>query len=239
MRFAPLALAAILSTSVAFSTAQALTIVQTQGFIGKPNLIQKLEFDRFDSSKGILDSVEVRMDLRISGGSLAVDNDGPQSAALTVELGATGSISSASVHLLDGNMSPILSGPSQLGVATGASFTLAPENGDKTVFDPNGPDGAAHQGGSAATYAGAYINSNYLSDFIGTTMYDMQVNVNQLLNFGSVGGISGQFEPVDAEVTVTVTYDFHKSVPEPTTFLTAGMGMLGFVGIARRYRKAH
>ena len=206
MRLASLALVA-LSCVLVTARAQAEQIIQTQGFMGNPSFVQQLEFDRFDPAKGTLNSIDVRLDLIIDGGSLSVDNDGSQPANLEVELGATAALSSAGVRLLDANFAPILSGVSTVGVSTGSFFNLSPDNGDGANFDATGPDGATHLGGIASAYDSAFVNSTFFSDYLGTTMFDMQVAVNQLLNFGGQGGLSGQFDPVNTEVMVTVTYD--------------------------------
>lgn len=236
MRLASPALAAVLF-SLAMAQVQAEQIIQTQGFMGNPNFVQQLEFDRFNPSKGTLNSIEVRVDLIIDGGSLSVDNDGLLPANLDVELGATAALSSAGVRLLDSGFMPILSGTNAVGVSTGSSFILAPENGDGATFDPTGPDGATHLGGIASAFDSAFVNPSFFTDYMGTTMYDMQVAVNQLLDFGGQGGLSGQFDPVNTEVMVTVTYDFSQQVPEPATLTSAALGLLGLAGFARKSRR--
>jgi hypothetical protein len=213
--------------------AQALTITQTQGFIGQPNFLKTVEFAEFDPAHGQLQSVEVRMSLIIDGGSLIVDNDRQEATDVDVKLGATSSIFSTDVHLIDSNLDPILSGASTLSVATGSRLQLAGDSGS-TTFDPALPDTDQHLGGHAATTGIGLVSPNYLSEFLGTDMFELRVDVDQLIDYGAAGGTSGQFDPVLAETNVTLIYEFSELVPEPSTALTALIGAWMVLGSTRR-----
>lgn len=217
---------------LAFSTdARALTITQSQGFAGQPNLAKVVEFDRFNPAYGTLQSVEWRLMLDIDGGSLTVDNDGPLPASVSVELGAAGSLLSSEVTLLNSFFQPILSGANSVGVSTGSVFELAGDNGDGMTFDPTMPDADTHVGGSASTSASDFLSPQFLADYVGTEMFKLTVDVDQLLEFGGTGGVSGQFEPVTAMPNVVLIYEF---VPEPTTATLALLGLLPLLNRARR-----
>ena len=213
------------------STAHALTITQTQSFTGQPNLTKAVEFSRFDPSYGTLESVEWRMSLTIEGGTLTVDNDGELPASVTVELGANGSISSPDVKLLSETFESILSGTSAVGVSTGTVFELAADNGDAMTFDPTMPDADTHIGGSASASGNGFVAPQFFSDYMGTNMFNLSVKVDQLLNFGGNGGVSGQFDPVMATPTLELIYTF---VPEPASLLTASSGLVALLAWGRR-----
>lgn len=223
------ALAAALGTS-----ASAATITQTQGFIGQPNFDKVVEFERFDPALGTLQSVEWRFNLAINGGTLTVDNDGPLPAEVNVKLGATGALSSDDVRLLDDTFTNILSGGSALDVSTGTVFTLEGDNGDGMTFDPTMPDADTHVGGAASTSGSGFVNSTFFDDYLGTDYFGVTADLNQLLDFGGIGGISGQFDPVTADSNITLIYQY---VPEPGTGISMllGLGLL-LHGCRRRHQ---
>lgn len=231
------ALAGALLFLVSPSSVSALTMTQTQGLVSKPNYSLPVEFNKFDPNLGTLTSVSYRMDLSIDGGSLTVDNDGPLDATVNVDLGAMAAISSVDVKLLDTNLNPILSGANELGIATGSTFTLKADNGDGANFDPGAPDAATHTGGVAATFSEANLNSLFLSDYVGTGTFEILVKVDQLLDFGGIGGISGQFDPVQAETKVWVTYNY-EPIPEPSSMGLGGLALLAGWNIRRGRRRA-
>lgn len=226
-------LALLTSVGVLFlgSPAHASTITQTQSFTGQPNLTKTVEFSRFNPSYGTLESVEWRLVLSIEGGSLTVDNDGDLPATVTVDLGANGSISSSAVTLLTDSFDSILSGASAVGVSTGTVFQLAADNGDAMTFDPTMPDADTHIGGLASSNGNGLVASQFLADYLGTDAFNLTVKVDQLLNFGGIGGVSGQFDPVMATPTVELIYNF---VPEPASLLSATSGLLALLAWGRR-----
>jgi hypothetical protein len=58
--------------------------------------------------------------------------------------------------------------------------------------------------------------------------------VNNLINFGSVGGVEGSFSPLTAAGNVTVVYNY-TPVPEPHEYaMIAGLGLIGFAAARRR-----
>ncbi|MCA9149316.1 MAG: choice-of-anchor E domain-containing protein [Planctomycetales bacterium] len=231
-----LALLASVGALTATTTIQAASIIapvtQSQGFTGQPNLSKTVQFAKFDSSLGTLESVEWRLILDIEGGSLTVDNDGELPATVAVELGARGSITSTDVKLLTDSFDSILSGANAVGVGTGTVFNLAPDNGDMGTFDPTMPDADTHIGGSASASGNGLVGAGFLSDYIGTDMFSVAVKVDQLLEFGGVGGVSGQFDPVMASPNVQLIYNY--SVPEPASILSALGGVLAMLAWGRR-----
>lgn len=136
-------------------TTFAAYITQTQTFSGTPNYSQMLTFDKYNESVP-LESVQVIFTLNISGGWLGVDNDGADPAVVTVELGASGSISSADVILLNSAFQPVVS---PLRVTTGSTFNLGGDDGDGPGnIDLKPPDGAVHTGATSGGTDQGYIN---------------------------------------------------------------------------------
>ncbi len=213
-------------------------ITQSQGFGGQPSLTKVVEFAQFDPSYGTLASVEWRFNLGIEGGSLTVDNDGAVPAQVSVQLGARGSLASDDVPLLNSSLQPILSGSTSVSASTGSTFNLAADNGDGMTFDPTMPDAQTHLGGIASMSGSDTVDASFISQYLGTDMFELIVDLDQVLDFGGTGGVSGQFDPVLAWPTVTLIYEFNEIVPEPTSTLPAVVGLLTLVGLSPRQRRA-
>jgi hypothetical protein len=211
-------------------------ITQTQGFVGQPNLAKVVEFTRFDPSYGTLQAVEWKLDLGIEGGRLTVDNDGALPAIVSIKLGTVGGLSSTDVPMISESLQPVLSGANGVSVWTGSEFNLAGDNGDGMTFDPTLPDAATHEGGTAMESGMGSIGSLFLGDYVGTDMFDVTVNLTQLLDFGGVGGVSGQFDPVMAAPNVTLTYIY--DVPEPAAGMLLLAGVTGLMLSIRRRNDA-
>ena len=215
---------AILS-SVAIS-ANAATIMQTKNYgAGTPNFTETLTFNKFDPSLGTLNSVKIKMLVNVSGGSLTVDNDGVDPASVTVELGADGAVTSTDVTI-----APTVGASA----STGAVFNLAAENGDgPSNIDPSGPDGAVHNGGSDSGMDMQFINAAFFSDYTGLGTFDVDAEIDQILDFGSIGGVEGSFTPVTADGNVMITYDY-TAVPEPSSIAMIILGLVGFFFARKR-----
>lgn len=234
--FFTLALAPMLAVA-GFQTSEAAIITQSQGFGGQPSLVKTVEFDRFDPSRGTLTSVEWRIILDIEGGSLTVDNDGVDPTTVDVKLGAKASLSSTDISLVDDSFQPILSGLSAVSASTGSVFNLAADNGDGMTFDPTMPDADTHNGGFANASGTAFADPTDLSDYLGTTMFNVKVHLDQLLDFGGVGGVSGQFDPVTAWPNVVLIYEYEHT-PEPGSGSLAALGLGSWLLIQGRRRRS-
>ncbi len=209
---------------------QASTIIQTQGFVGKPGLEKPLTFNQFDPSTGTLQSVQIDLLLEISDGTLTLDNDGEDAVATSILLGATGQLRSEDVRLLDDADSPILAGSDALSVSTGSVLALAAENGDGVLFDPTVPDARIHFGETTSSLHGGTIHKDYMADFFGSDVFTIIGDFEPLVDFGAGENVSGQFDPVTMSVNVILRYEV---VPEPSGLLLVLGGLLG-IGVARR-----
>jgi hypothetical protein len=228
--------AAFAMVALAFcgNAAMAAQLMETENFgPATPNYNQTLTFDKFDPLLGILNSIKVKMQIDITGGSLGVDNDGAGPASVDVELGAEGTLSSGDVTLLDITFLPVTG---TVSASTMAHFDLGPENGDgPNNIDTTGPDGALMLGQPASDMAMGFINPIFFAGYIGTGQtFDIDADIDQILNTGSVGGVEGSFSPVTASGNVMVVYDYTPFVPEPSSAVLALLAMLGWAGFARR-----
>ena len=188
-----------------------------------------MEFNQFDPAVGELQAVRVELLLGISGGSLIVDNDRDEQVAVSVQLGAKAQLSSLAVRLLDDARSALFSGSTAVIASTGADFVLEANIGDgELTFDPTPPDAEIHEGGDASISRTGLVGSEFFADFYGTGVFNITVELDPVLDFGGVGGVSGQFEPVDVSTQVILTYEYSPvAVPEPTGLMLALAGLLG------------
>lgn len=190
-----------------------------------PNFTQMLTFNKYPGPVGDICSIEVKMSLSIQGGFLGVDNDGQQAASFDAFLGADGDISSVDVPLLDVAFQPVTS---PVAVATMQHFDLAPDNGDgpgPANIDTTGPDGGVFMGQPGMNMDNGFINPLFHGAYAGAGTYDIQVDVDQIVNFGGIGGVEGTFGAVTAQGSVKVIY----IVPEPASLSLLGLGALGLI----------
>jgi len=202
------------------AAAQAGTITQYVPFgPATPNFDQTLTFNQFNGPLADLLSIQVELGLHIDGGYLIVDNDGTLPATVTVQLGATGAISSTDVPLIDLAWQPVVA---PVSVFSGNTFNLAPDNGDGPMnVDPNPPDGATHYGIPGSNSGAGFINPALFGSYVGAGTFNIKADVSQILDFGSVGGVEGAYGPVLADGYARVIYNF---VPEPATVLVLIIG---------------
>jgi hypothetical protein len=215
-----LATATVLALSGAASAGPCNTLItQTRSYgPNTPNYTQAMTFDQYTGFLADVCSIKVTLELEISGGFLGVDNDGIDPATVTVQLGATTSISSNDVVLLNNAFQPVTGTASAF---TGNTFNLAGDNGDgPNNVDLSPPDGATHLGGNDSDMRMGFINPLFWGGFVGFGTYDIIATAQQILDFGSVGGVEGAFSPVTSSGTVTV----EMLVPEPTTMALLALG---------------
>jgi hypothetical protein len=229
MQLRPLALAGLVfagTVGILASASNATQIIQTQPFTGVPNYNSVLPFNQYSGNPLDLVSIEVILHLDITGGQLIVDNDGAGVANVTnVELGATGALSSTDVIIVPG----VNAAASTLG-----NYVLAADNGDgPSNIDGTGPDGVVMLGQTQSDTDSQFINSGVWllgnTGYLGGGVYGINVNVNNIINFGAAGGVEGGFSPVGAGGEVTVIYNV---VPEP-----ASMALLALAGSAMAIRR--
>lgn len=230
--------AGLVGTLFGGTSAQAATIVQTETFgVDIPNYTETLTFDKYVAPVGHeIKSIQVKMMLDIDGGVLIVDNDGVDEAAVTVKLGAAGSISSTDVSLLDTASNPLTADVSAENVE---NYLLSPDDGDGPLsIDPNTPDGRRLDGEALSDSASGMIHASTFGEYTSLVpeTFDILVDIRQILDFGSIGGVEGTFAPVNAGGYVELTYITGKIVPVPAASLV-GMSLLGGLGVARKFRK--
>jgi hypothetical protein len=199
---------------------------------GTPNFDSTLTFNQFDPTLGTLNSVQIIMNVAVTGGSLTVDNDGVGPAAVTVELGAEGNLSSLDVSLLDIAFQPVVS---DVTASTIGNFNLGAENGDGLGnVDGTGPDGAILLGADNNYTDSGFINPLFHAGYTGISTFDITAEIDQILDFGSVGGVEGAFTPVTASGYVRVIYNYDAIVPEPTSLVLVGLGLFAFAMNCRK-----
>lgn len=232
-----IALAAGLIAAVA-GAASAAQVVQAIPYgPGTPNFVNTLNFNKFDGTLGTLTSVKVQVDLSINGGFLQLDNDGDEGASGTADLGAEATVTSMDVPMINGALQPIL-GPG-VDVFNSSPFNIGGNDGDSTAtFDVGTTDFFNFQGqpGSDmgmdfvnALFFGAYTDANGIAG--GLDNYDVDVNVDQIFNYGALGGINFSGGPVNASGVVTITYEY---TPIPAPGAAALLGLGGLLAARRR-----
>ncbi len=215
--------------ALAGMVAGAATIVQTLPFSGAPNFSLPLTFNSFDVSLGTLTAVDIGMTIQINGGNALVDNDGAETANVTVTSGVNGGVSS-------GGEVAVLPPLTASGTVV-QPLTLAPDNGDGTGIDPAPADGASISLAGASGANTITVMPGVISTFTTTASgadYTLNADANNFINIVGSGSVSGGFTGVGAAGSVTVTYTYDPAIiPEPASL--AIFGLLG-LGMIRRRR---
>ncbi len=176
----------------------------------------------FDPALGTLTEVKLTLDADAFAGSIAWDNEAGIPTDVTLGIGAEVMITTTF-----GNSVVVV--PLQLGSAIG----VAADNDGAADFI--GTDSFSVVGGigndaNDAVLTAALDLANYTG--IGTFGIDVEAVVQNFLSTtGGFGPI--QQTPGQTQGTVTVTYEFIP-IPEPSTALLLGLGLLGFAARARR-----
>jgi len=203
--------------------------VQTQSFGPQaPNFTTGLVFNQFNGDLADLTSIEVIIDLSVSGGSASVDNDGETSTSVDVEFGTSLGISSMDVTLLDGAFDPVSAGVS---VLTNPTLMLAANDGDDiTQFDSGGPDFAMVSGLDGMDMDAGFINALFFSDYVGGGTFTINAIAETEFSISGGSAVQGSFVNQIASGSVTVIYNF---IPAPGAAALFGLGGLA---AARRRR---
>ena len=176
----------------------------------------------FDPSLGTLTEVKLTLDADAFAGSIDWDNEAGIPTDVTLGIGAEVMITTTF-----GNSVVVV--PLQLGSALG----VAADNDGAADFI--GTDSFSVVGGigndaNDAVLTAALDLANYTG--IGTFGIDVEAIVTNFLSTtGGFGPI--QQTPGQTQGTVTVAYEFIP-IPEPSTALLLGLGLLGFAARARR-----
>lgn len=214
---------AILAVLVAVGATSATTITQTKTFSGVPDYSTSLTFNKFDSSLGTLQSVQVLVSLAVDGGMLILDNDGVDPASGTFQFGAKGNIASTDVPLLNSSFMPVTS---EIQAFYSNTFSLAGNVGDSIGdFSPLGPDGMQYNGGPQSDSKSGFVGNAFFSSYIGTGTFVVNASASQWSTYGSVSGMEYAVSPVSSDGSVTVVYNY---IPEPATMALLGLGFVLF-----------
>lgn len=226
---AVVALALVAFVAAAASGAQVTT---TQSFSGTPDFSRTLTFDQIDLGPNCtLNWIKVTLTGNVNGGQFILDNDSEEAASGIFEFGATNSIGSSSVPMLDASFSPVVG---QVKVVHAEEFALSANEGDGAGdYDSSAPDGMLYVGGSECDGKTGYINSAFFPQYIGTGTFTVQVDTKQYMTYGGVSGIEVAFTPVSAFGCMDITYDY-SCVPEPSSILAIVTGMGSLLALRRR-----
>lgn len=216
---------------VAGST-QAATITQTRTFSGQPNYSADMSFNRFDDHGGAwtLTNIFIQVTLNTAAGaSLGIDNDGAVAANGSVEFGSSGILSSEDVGLNKvgtGAFSGSLKSVSQ------KTMNLSADDGDTTTYSILGSDYDALVTSVTSVSTSAYLRSTVFGDYVGTDTYTLNYTVSQWMSMGAFSGAQFQGNPVAANGSVTVTYNF---IPEPASASMAILVLIAGFWVRRRF----
>ncbi len=201
----------------------ASTITQTYNFSGVPNYSNTYTFSQFNPATGILNSIEISLNLSITGGCLKVDNDGISALNGTANFGAKGSLSSSDVALInDSSLSPW----QNLNSYSTTMFNLASDNGDGVTFDSSATDGGEYNGVSASAGITDFVKSDLYAAYEGNGTYNITLSVDQYIQFAGLSGISYAANPVNTSGSLTVKYSY---TPEPATIVLLGCGCIALL----------
>lgn len=218
---------------VGSAQAGVFSVSQTELFgPATPNFTQTLTFNQFDTNGGlfVLKSIQITANLNISGGLLELDNDGEDPASGSATLGATLQLVSSDVSLVNLTLDPVIG---ILQAATMSVFNLGGTVGDPVgEFNNTGDvDYFAFAGEDVGSGASDFVNMLVWAGYIGNGTFDIDAVVNQVFDFGSIGGISFAGSPVTASGDITVTFEYNL-IPAPGAI--AFMALAGLVGTRRR-----
>lgn len=219
-----------LSTALAgFSSAA--TIVQTQNYAFVPTGSVPLAFNKFDTTLGTLTGVTVSVDMTKQRGQLEVDNDSASSGTINLTHQVIGALTSSVSLVKTGGASSV----GQSGSFTASntfSATVGVSSGDNVLtFDATlVADYVKFQPGSASASDTGVIDPTFINQyaFAGFQTFNITMGATQNVSATGLSALQQAFtnSDVDGKVVVTYTYD---AVPEPTSALLGGLGVLALL----------
>ncbi len=227
MKFLPtLALAATLT-----GVGSAATIVQTKTYSYVPTNFAVLTFNQFDASLGTLTAITIQTNVAKSGGSLFVDNESVVGASGNITQSVTISLASPDVFLFDAGFATI---GTNLSASSTYAATVGADDGDGVGVQSTGADyDGTSFGTTATTTQTRNVNTGFFGAYTGTGTFEIDVNGNQGFNTSAIGGAAVAIDPATAFGSVVITYTY-TAIPEPSSILLGGVGMLALLRRRRR-----
>ncbi|MBX7166644.1 MAG: PEP-CTERM sorting domain-containing protein [Pirellulales bacterium] len=192
--------------------------------VGGPTL--NVPLPKFDPALGTLTKVTLTLDANTNAGSMDFDNEAAGSTSVTLKVGA----------------SVVATGPGTLAVTAVPLQSNAGVVSGDTDGAPDfvGTDAISVTGGSgfdsdSDMSTAPAVLALFIASFLGET-FNTSVDPDIATSLSTSGGF-GPINPVPGltDGLLTVTYEYN-AVPEPSTIVLAGMGILGLI-VARIRRK--
>ncbi|MEI6656285.1 MAG: choice-of-anchor E domain-containing protein [Verrucomicrobiota bacterium] len=207
--------------------ASATTIIQTKSFSFTPTASSSLTFDMFNNGLGTLTAITVTTNVTKSGGSLYVDNDSVTGGSGIITQSVT--ITLSGPPLITNSFGDIAS--KSVTATSSYSATVGPDDGDGAGFQIGGVDYAGTTFGDTSASKSADVGSVVWGDYrtTGAGTYIITASGTQAVDYNSISGVAFSGSPAAASGDVTVTYTYTAAVPETSSALLGGLGVLALM----------
>jgi len=181
-----------------------------------------VNFDRFDTQGGTrtLTGVTLSFSFDKLGGSYAVDNDSTDSGSIIFDHELRGRLTSSDVT--------VGSAGTNISALSDFTTTIGANDGDpQGQFDVGTADYVIYSPADIlGTTTSATIAPEFWAAYTGTNTFNVNFVAIQSFGTSGVGGLQSQTIASQVAPSVTVTYSF---IPEPTSALLGGLGLLGLL----------